>query len=87
MKILVTGGSGFLGSHLCDRLINLNHDVICLDNFSTGPKSNIAHHLDNSKFKLVQHDVINKFDNIKIKKMIDDLFICGCYQWMRFLNL
>ena len=69
MKILVTGGSGFLGSHLCDRLINLNHDVICLDNFSTGSKSNIAHHLDNSKFKLVQHDVVNKFDNIEVEQI------------------
>tara|TARA_Y100000739_G_C20562942_1_gene443920 strand:+ start:301 stop:1230 length:930 start_codon:yes stop_codon:yes gene_type:complete len=69
MKILVTGGSGFLGSHLCDRLINLNHDVICLDNFSTGSKSNIAHHLDNSKFKLVQHDVVDKFDNIEVEQI------------------
>ena len=69
MKILVTGGSGFLGSHLCDRLINLNHDVICLDNFSTGSKSNIAHHLDNPKFKLVQHDVVDKFDNIEVEQI------------------
>ena len=57
MKILVTGGAGFLGSHLCDRLISDGHEVICLDNFFTGSKQNIIHLLDNPKFELMRHDV------------------------------
>lgn len=56
-KILVTGGSGFLGSHLCDALIGQGHDVICLDNFFTGSKNNIKHLLDHPNFELVRHDV------------------------------
>jgi UDP-glucuronate decarboxylase len=56
-KILVTGGAGFLGSHLCERLLADNHDVICLDNFFTGQKSNIAHLRSNPYFELVRHDV------------------------------
>jgi UDP-glucuronate decarboxylase len=56
-KILVTGGAGFLGSHLCDRLIQRGDEVICLDNFFTGSKSNVAHLLNNSKFELIRHDV------------------------------
>ena len=54
---LVTGGAGFLGSHLCERLLNDGHDVICLDNFFTGTKDNIAHLLDNPHFELMRHDV------------------------------
>jgi len=56
-SILVTGGAGFLGSHLCDRLISDGHDVLCVDNFFTGGKRNIAHLLDHSKFELMRHDV------------------------------
>lgn len=56
-KILVTGGAGFLGSHLCDRLIADGHDVLCADNFFTGSKSNIAHLLQHSNFELMRHDV------------------------------
>lgn len=56
-KILVTGGAGFLGSHLCDRLINDGHDVLCLDNFFTGSKQNIAHLMANPYFELLRHDV------------------------------
>jgi len=56
-KILVTGGSGFLGSHLCDRLVEQGHDVICIDNFFTGRKGNVAHLLDRSNFELIRHDV------------------------------
>ena len=55
--VLVTGGAGFLGSHLCDRLIGEEHEVLCLDNFVTGSKNNIAHLLDNRRFELVRHDV------------------------------
>ena len=56
-RILVTGGAGFLGSHLCDSLIKLGHDVLCADNFFTGTKVNIAHLLDHPRFELIRHDV------------------------------
>jgi UDP-glucuronate decarboxylase len=56
-RILVTGGAGFLGSHICDRLVDRGHDVICLDNFFTSQKQNIAHLLDKPNFELIRHDV------------------------------
>jgi len=56
-QILVTGGAGFLGSHLCDRLISDGHDVLCVDNFFTGTKDNISHLLDHPNFELMRHDV------------------------------
>ena len=58
MRILVTGGAGFLGSHLCKRLLRDGHDVICLDNYFTGRKSNIASMLGNPNFELIRHDVV-----------------------------
>ena len=58
MRILVTGGAGFIGSHLCERLLGEGHDVICLDNFFTGRRENIFPLLDNPRFELVRHDVI-----------------------------
>ncbi len=58
MRILITGGAGFIGSHLCERLISEGHDVICLDNFFTGRRENIFHLLDNQRFELLRHDVI-----------------------------
>ena len=61
MKILVTGGAGFLGSHLCDRLISEGNEVICLDNFFTGSKQNIIHLLDDPNFELMRHDVVDPF--------------------------
>jgi UDP-glucuronate decarboxylase len=56
-KILVTGGAGFLGSHLCERLLKEGHDILCVDNFFTGTKQNIAHLLSNPYFELLRHDI------------------------------
>lgn len=60
-KILVTGGAGFIGSHLCERLINDGNEVICLDNYFTGSKSNIVHLLSNPFFELIRHDITSPF--------------------------
>jgi len=56
-KVLVTGGAGFLGSHLCDRLIERGNEVLCVDNFFTGSKANVAHLLNNPRFELIRHDI------------------------------
>ncbi|MGA3051760.1 MAG: UDP-glucuronic acid decarboxylase family protein [Chitinispirillaceae bacterium] len=61
LRILVTGGAGFLGSHLCERLVNEGHDVICLDNYFTGRKRNVAHLLQKSNFELMRHDITSPF--------------------------
>jgi len=73
MRILVTGGAGFLGSHLCDRLIGQGHEIICLDNFFTGRKSNIEHLLGHPRFELVRHDVIDPF-----KFEVDRIYNLAC---------
>ncbi|MFZ4773837.1 MAG: UDP-glucuronic acid decarboxylase family protein [Terrimicrobiaceae bacterium] len=73
MKILVTGGAGFLGSHLCERLIDAGHDVICMDNFFTGRKTNVQHLLGNPRFELVRHDVIDPF-----KFEVDQIYNLAC---------
>ena len=57
MQILITGGSGFIGSHLCNKLLKENHDVICVDNFYTGSKENVSSLLKNRKFELIRHDI------------------------------
>ena len=57
LRVLITGGAGFLGSHLCERLVNEGHDVICLDNYFTGRKRNIAHLLGKPNFELMRHDI------------------------------
>ena len=72
-RILVTGGAGFIGSHLCDRLISDGHEVICLDNFFTGKKKNIAHLLSNPNFELMRHDVVQP-----IYAEVDWIFNLAC---------
>ena len=56
-KVLVTGGAGFVGSHLCEKLLNLGHDVLCVDNYYTGSKENIKHLMNDNSFELLRHDV------------------------------
>ena len=60
-KILVTGGVGFVGSHLCERLLSDGNEVVCLDNYFTGQKQNIVHLMDHPYFELVRHDVTMPF--------------------------
>jgi UDP-glucuronate decarboxylase len=72
-RILVTGGAGFVGSHLCDRLVAQGHDVICLDNFFTSQKQNIAHLLPNANFELIRHDVV---DPILLE--VDEIYNLAC---------
>ncbi|MDC3032185.1 SDR family oxidoreductase [Bacteroidota bacterium] len=60
-KILVTGGAGFVGSHLCEKLLALGHEVFCLDNFFTGNKNNVYHLVSNKKFEIIRHDIIHPF--------------------------
>lgn len=62
MRIVITGGAGFLGSHLCDRLLADGHSVIAVDNYITGRKSNIEHNLTNDRFELIEHDVSNHIE-------------------------
>jgi UDP-glucuronate decarboxylase len=73
MRTLVTGGAGFLGSHLCDRLITDGHEVICLDNFFTGRRLNITHLMGHPSFELVRHDVVDPF-----KFEVDQIFNLAC---------
>jgi len=73
MRILITGGAGFLGSHLCDRLLNDGHEVICLDNFFTGRKRNVLHLTANPNFELMRHDVTDAF-----KVEVDQIYNLAC---------
>jgi len=73
MRILITGGGGFIGSHLCERLLSEGHDVICLDNFFTGSKENIRHLLDNHRFELIRHDIIEP-----ILLEVDQIYNMAC---------
>lgn len=72
-RILITGGAGFLGSHLTERLLNEGHDILCLDNFFTGSKNNIAHLLGHPHFELIRHDIINP-----IYLEVDEIYNLAC---------
>ena len=72
-RILVTGGAGFLGSHLCEELLNRGHDVLCVDNYFTGSKSNLAGLLDHPRFELMRHDV-----TFPLYVEVDEIFNLAC---------
>ena len=72
-RVLVTGGAGFLGSHLCDRLVAMNRDVLCVDNFYTGSKRNVAHLMANPQFELLRHDV-----TFPLYVEVDQIFNLAC---------
>jgi UDP-glucuronate decarboxylase len=72
-RILVTGGAGFIGSHLCERLLNMNNDVICLDNYFTGSKENIIHLFDNPHFEVIRHDI-----TMPIYLEVDEIYNLAC---------
>jgi UDP-glucuronate decarboxylase len=72
-KILVTGGAGFLGSHLCERLLAAGHDVLCVDNFFTGTKSNIAHLMGHPRFELMRHDI-----TFPLYVEVDEIYNLAC---------
>jgi len=72
-RILVTGGAGFLGSHLCERLVQAGHDVLCVDNFFTGARRNVAHLLDHGSFELLRHDV-----TFPLYVEVDEIFNLAC---------
>jgi UDP-glucuronate decarboxylase len=72
-RILITGGAGFIGSHLCERLLKEGNDIICLDNFFTGSKNNIIHLIGNPRFELVRHDVIMPY-----YAEIDEIYNLAC---------
>lgn len=72
-QVLVTGGAGFLGSHLCERLLNDGHDVLCVDNFFTGSKDNILHMLENPHFEVMRHDV-----TFPLYVEVDEIYNLAC---------
>ena len=75
MKILVTGGAGFIGSHLCEYLLKKGNEVICIDNYFTGNKQNIAHLISDKKFEAIRHDIINP---LFLDMKIDQIYNLAC---------
>jgi UDP-glucuronate decarboxylase len=73
VRVLVTGGAGFVGSHLCDRLLALGQDVLCVDNFFTGTRQNVRHLLDHSRFELMRHDV-----TFPLYVEVDEIYNLAC---------
>lgn len=71
--ILITGGAGFIGSHLCEELLKEGNDVVCLDNFFTGSKNNVIHLLDNKRFEVIRHDIIRE-----ILLEVDEIYNLAC---------
>ncbi len=74
MRILVAGGAGFLGSHLCDKLLGESNEVVCVDNLFTGNKENISHNLGNSNFEFINHDIIEPYEHNEI----DQIYNLAC---------
>jgi len=72
-RVLVTGGAGFLGSHLCERLLSDGHEVLCVDNFYTGRKANVLHLMDNHYFELLRHDI-----TVPLQVEVDEIFNLAC---------
>ena len=81
MRVLITGGAGFLGSHLCDRLIHEGHEILCLDNFFTGRKQNISHLLQNPNFEVIRHDVAEPF-----RIEVDQIYNLACPLLLRIIS-
>lgn len=77
-KVLVTGGAGFIGSHLCHRFISEGHHVICVDNFISGSKDNIADLLENDRFELIEHDIINPLPSSSSFTNLESIFHFAC---------
>lgn len=75
MRILVTGGAGFIGSHLCEYLLGKGNEIICVDNYFTGSKENIKHLLNNKNFKVLEHDII---DPLFLEESIDQIYNLAC---------
>jgi UDP-glucuronate decarboxylase len=72
-RILVTGGAGFVGSHLCDRLVARGDEVLCVDNFYTGRRRNVAHLLDRANFELMRHDI-----TFPLYVEVDEIYNLAC---------
>ncbi len=72
-SVLITGGAGFIGSHLCERMLNEGNDVICLDNYFTGSKENVRHLLDHPRFELIRHDVVEPYH-----AEVDEIYNLAC---------
>jgi UDP-glucuronate decarboxylase len=73
MKVLISGGAGFIGSHLCERLVEQGHDVICLDNFFTGVRDNVRHPMDSGRFELLRHHFCER-----LLLQVDQIYNLAC---------